>query len=86
MENLEIIYREWNSKVFATPKVPRGRKGMIFTIDLVLNAVKNKCTMTDILKIEDTTANTNLEYLCIQLRPIGLVKHNYGVWYLTTEA
>jgi len=59
---------------------------MIFTIDLVLNAVKNKCTMTDILKIEDTTANTNLEYLCIQLRPIGLVKHNYGVWYLTTEA
>lgn len=86
MENFEIVYRGWNSKIFATPKVPRGKNGMIDTIDLILNAVKNKIPMSENLKIEDTTANSNLEYLCIQLRPIGLVKHNYGVWKLTAEA
>lgn len=86
MGNFEIVYREWNSKIFATPKVPRGKNGMIDTIDLILNAVKNKNSMSENLKIEDTTANSNLEYLCIQLRPIGLVKHNYGVWELTAEA
>jgi len=81
-----IIYREWNSKVFATPKVPRGKNGMINTINLTLEAVKNKVPMTEKINIEDTSANSNLEYLCIQLRPIGLLKQNYGVWELTQEA
>lgn len=39
------IYREWNSKIFATPKVPRGSLGMIETINLILEAVKNKVPM-----------------------------------------
>ena len=86
MENFKIKNREWNSKIFATPKIPRGKNGMFDTINLILTAVKNKVPMTENLKIEDTTANSNLEHLCIQLRPIGLVKHNYGVWDLTPEA
>ena len=80
------VYREWNSKVFATPKVPRGKKGMIETINLILEAVRDKIPMTTKIDIEETSANSNLEYLCIQLRPIGLLKQNYGVWELTKEA
>ena len=79
-------YREWNSKVFATPKVPRGKNGMIETINLILEAVRDKTPMTNKIEIEDTTANSRLDYLCIQLRPIGLLKQNYGVWELSGEA
>lgn len=80
------IYREWNAKVFATPKLPRGNNGMIYTLNLVLNAVKNRLPINTNLEIEDSSANCNLEYLCVQLRPIGLVKQMHGVWELTKEA
>lgn len=85
-KNIEIKNREWNSKVFSTPKIPRGPKGMIDTINIILQAVEDKLPINTNLKIEDSSANSNLNYLCIQLRPIGLLKQNYGVWELSDIA
>lgn len=84
--NIEIKNREWNLKVFSTPKIPKGTKGMINTINIVLQAIKDKIPIETDLKIEDSFANSNLNYLCIQLRPIGLVRQNYGVWELSDIA
>ena len=85
-KNIEIKNREWNLKVFSTPKIPRGTKGMIETINIVLQAIEDKIPINTDLKIEDSSANSNLNYLCIQLRPIGLVKQKYGVWELSDIA
>ncbi len=85
-KNMDIKNRDWNLKVFSTPKVPRGKKGMVDTINMVLQAVNDKEPINTKLDIEDTFANSNLNYLCIQLRPIGLIKQNYGVWELSDIA
>lgn len=85
LEN-KIEDREWNLKIFSTPKIPRGTKGMINSINVILQSVKDKIPINTDLQIEHSFGNTNLSYLCIQLRPIGLVKQKHGVWELSDIA
>lgn len=78
--------REWRQKVYAMPKIPKGKNGQVESVYKILNAVKSGESPNRILAFEGSSSQVTLDRLCEWLRPTGLVNKEIAVWRLTENA
>ncbi|MCU5172555.1 hypothetical protein [Bacillus paranthracis] len=78
--------RDWDTKVFSMPKIPRSSKGYAESLKMILNALKEKKTYNKIIYIDGSNRQDTLERLLIFLRPTGIVKKRLnGDWEMSDE-
>ena len=52
--------QEWNAKLFSVPEIPRGEKGQLHTLKMMMQAVRDGLPAQTILKIS-TVLSTGAE-------------------------
>ncbi|PHB04955.1 hypothetical protein COE81_20070 [Bacillus wiedmannii] len=78
--------RDWDTKVFSMPKIPRSSKGYAESLKMILNALKEKKTYNKTIYIDGSNRQDTLERLLIFLRPTGIVKKRLnGDWEMSDE-
>ncbi|WP_410981192.1 hypothetical protein [Bacillus pacificus] len=78
--------RDWDTKVFSMPKIPRSSKGYAESLKMILNALKEKKPYNKIIYIDGSNRQDTLERLLIFLRPTGIVKKRLnGDWEMSDE-
>ncbi|WP_242245350.1 hypothetical protein [Bacillus cereus group sp. BfR-BA-01330] len=78
--------RDWDTKVFSMPKIPRSSKGYAESLKMILNALKEKKPYNKTIYIDGSNRQDTLERLLIFLRPTGIVKKKLnGDWEMSDE-
>ncbi|MCI5595915.1 MAG: restriction endonuclease [Lachnospiraceae bacterium] len=77
--------QEWNAKLFSVPKIPRGEKGQLHTLKMMMQAVRDGLPAQTILKIKGSDSKAALDRYCVWLRPLGFVYKEDGRWQLSEE-
>ncbi|QWH42891.1 hypothetical protein EXW53_26850 (plasmid) [Bacillus mycoides] len=78
--------RDWDTKVFSMPKIPRSSKGYAESLKMILNALKEKKPYNKTIYIDGSNRQDTLERLLIFLRPTGIVKKRLnGDWEMSDE-
>jgi predicted transcriptional regulator len=78
--------RDWDTKVFSIPKIPRSSDGYPESLKIILNALKEKKLYNNPINIEGSKRKDTLEKLLVFLRPTGIVKKNIsGDWEMSEE-
>ena len=77
--------QEWNAKLFSVPKIPRGEKGQLHTLKIMMQAVRDGLPAQTILKIKGSDSKAALDRYCVWLRPLGFVYKEDGRWQLSEE-
>ena len=82
---LKKVTNDWNLKVSAMPRIPRGDKGYIESLHLILGEVASNKDTNSIIEISGSKSEATLDDLCIKLRPINLVNQESRKerWVLT---
>ncbi|MBM7096436.1 hypothetical protein JSY36_11835 [Bacillus sp. H-16] len=78
--------RDWETKVFAAPNIPRGEKGFPHSLKVIFNALQTNTPYNTYIEIPGSDSKNTLEDLCIRLRPSGFVLKNSSGWYLSPES
>lgn len=84
---LNIIKRQWNSKVQAMPRIPRSQNnnGYVESLIKILKAIEEGKENNHILEFEGSKSSNTLNHYCIKLRPIGIVELKNSKWYISEE-
>lgn len=84
---LNIIKRQWNSKVQAMPRIPRSQNnnGYVESLIKILKAIEEGKENNHILEFEGSKSSNTLNHYCIKLRPIGIVELINSKWYISEE-
>lgn len=78
--------RDWDTKVFSMPKIPRSSKGYPESLKIILNALKEKEPYNKPIDIEGSRRKETLEQVLVFLRPTGIVKKKFtGDWEMSDE-
>lgn len=78
--------REWDTKVFSIPKIPRSSKGYPESLKMILIALKEKKPYNKSIHIEGSHRKDTLERLLVFLRPTGIVKKSLADgWEMSDE-
>jgi predicted transcriptional regulator len=78
--------RDWDTKVFSMPKIPRSSKGYPESLKMILNAIKEKKPYNKPIYIDGSNRQDTFERLLIFLRPTGIVKKRLkGDWEMSDE-
>ena len=86
MDNsLTEVMNDWNLKVSAMPRIPRGDKGYIESLYFILGEVASNKDSNSIIEVSGSKSKATLDGLCIMLRPIKLVNQESRKekWVLT---
>lgn len=86
---LKIEYpkpRDWNTKAFAMPNIPRGKNGYQESLEIILKSLENNMSYNTIITIPGSNRQMTLDKLCIALRPSGIVYKNKNGWGISSEA
>ncbi len=76
----------WDEKVFSMPNIPRGSKGLLYTLRDILENVKSHMNPEDKLSFIGSDTEITLNEACIRLRPMRLVSKTSDGWELTKES
>lgn len=81
----KTIDRSWEARVSSMPRIPRGNKGYVESLRIILNEVKNGKRPNDVIEIPGSNSQRTLKQDCVGLRPSGIVKlsENNSEWKLT---
>ncbi|WP_017547412.1 restriction endonuclease [Salinicoccus carnicancri] len=77
--------REWELRVLASPRIPRGDSGYTHTLRIILNHVLNGTPTNEKIVVPGSKTNNNLEELLIRIRPLGIVKKLNSKWEVSEE-
>ncbi|WP_456276501.1 hypothetical protein [Bacillus sp. AK128] len=78
--------RDWDTKVFSMPKIPRSSKGYPEALKVILCALKENKAYTKPIEIEGSNRKDTLDRLFVFLRPTGIVKKRLnGEWEMSEE-
>ncbi|WP_158734658.1 restriction endonuclease [Alteribacillus sp. YIM 98480] len=78
--------REWDTKVFSMPKIPRSSNGYPESLKVILTALKENKPYTKPIEIEGSNRKDTLDRLFVFLRPTGIVKKRLnGNWEMSDE-
>lgn len=75
--------RNWESKVFAMPNIPRGDGGFPRSLKYILNSIKNNEPSNNSINIPGSHSKSSLEKLYINLRPSGIVNNPSTGWEIS---
>ena len=75
--------RNWESKVFAMPNIPRGDGGFPRSLKYILNSIKNNEHPNNSVNIPGSNSKSTLEKLYINLRPSGIVNNSSTGWEIS---
>lgn len=78
--------RDWDTKVFSMPKIPRSSNGYQESLKVILTALKENKPYNKSIEIEGSKRKDTLERLFVFLRPTGIVKkESNGQWKMSDD-
>ncbi|MGG0593529.1 hypothetical protein ABEY80_27310 [Priestia megaterium] len=78
--------RDWDTKVFSIPKIPRSSKGYPESLKMILTALKEKRPYHKPIPIDGSDRKDTLERILVFLRPTGIVKKSLADgWEMSDE-
>ncbi|MFC4660792.1 hypothetical protein [Oceanobacillus aidingensis] len=78
--------RDWDTKVFSIPKIPRSSNGYPQSLKLILTALKENKPYSKPIELEGSKRKDTLERLYVFLRPTGIVeKRQNSKWEMSEE-
>lgn len=78
--------KDWDTKVFSVPNLPRGDVGSVDVLRQILEMVKKGDPTDKMLEFSGSSSNITLDDACVRLRPMNLVHKTENGWKLTDES
>ncbi|QNR07898.1 restriction endonuclease [Macrococcoides canis] len=77
--------RDWNLRVSAAPRIPRGEHGYPNSLKIILENLQNGTPLYERIYIPGSNADNDLEKLLTRIRPLGIVKKINSNWVISEE-